>query len=243
MLLCVRIPDYPLAVAVGGHAHSGICAVVADRPNRGRVIAASPSARAQGATVGQTVTQAVAAAPNAHVVVHDGARAAALWEEALDALDAVTPLIDDVRQGIAFLDMRSIDGEPADWIARIEAALARFDLPLTVGSGPNRFCAFAASWIGHGNAIAEGEEAATLAPLSLDVLTLDENVHARLHLLGIGTLGELAALPHGPFVRRFGKASAQWHDWARGIDRTPFVPRGHAITIEASMFGEGSAES
>lgn len=243
MLLCVRIPEFPLAVAVGGHPHSDICAVVADRPNRGHVIALSASARAQGAAVGQTVTQAVAAASNAIVVVHDEVRAAVVWEEALDALDAVTPLIDDVRQGIAFLDMRGIDGEPVDWIARIETALSRFGLPLTVGSGPNRFCAFAACWIGHGSTIAEGEEAATLAPLSLDVLTLDENVHSRLHLLGISTLGELAALPHGPFVRRFGKASALWHDWARGIDRTPFVPRGHAITIEASMFGEGSAES
>lgn len=243
MLLCVRIPEYPLAVALSGYDHDDLCAIVADRPNRGHVLALSASARAQGAAIGQTVTQAVAAASSARVIVHDTARAATVWEEVLDALDAVTPLIDDVREGIAFLDMRGIDGDTAMWIERIEAALARFDLPLTVGSGPNRFCAFAASWIGHRTTIAEGEEAQTLASLPLEVLTLDENVQARLHLLGIKTLGELAKLPHGPFVRRFGRASAQWHDWARGVDRTPFVPRGHAISIEASLFGEGSAES
>ena len=61
----------------------------------------------------------------------------------------------------------------------------------------------------------------------------------RLQLLGVTTLGELAALPHGPFVRRFGPDAARWHDAARGIDRSPFVPRGHAITIEAAMLGEG----
>jgi hypothetical protein len=29
----------------------------------------------------------------------------AQWEELLDALDAVSPLIDDVRSGLAYLDM------------------------------------------------------------------------------------------------------------------------------------------
>jgi protein ImuB len=61
----------------------------------------------------------------------------------------------------------------------------------------------------------------------------------RLHLLGVQTLGELGRLPHGPFVRRFGPEAAVWHDRARGIDRTAFVPRGHALAIEATLFGEG----
>jgi hypothetical protein len=48
-------------------------------------------------------------------------------------------------------------------------------------------------------------------------------------------------LPHGPFVRRFGVSAAGWHELARGIDRRPFVPRGRAVAIEASIFGEGRA--
>jgi hypothetical protein len=54
-------------------------------------------------------------------------------------------------------------------------------------------------------------------------------------------LGELARLPHGPFVRRFGAAAAVWHELARGIDRRPFIPRAHAVAIEASIFGQGHA--
>jgi len=87
------------------------------------------------------------------------------------------------------------------------------------------------------------EEARRLLPLPLALLELDPSAAQRLHLLGVSTLGELARLPHGPFVRRFGRDAARWHDWSRGIDRTPFLPRGHALAIEASMFGEGSAES
>lgn len=196
MLLCVRVPDYPLTVA-----------------------------------------------SNARVTVNDAPHTTELWREMLDALDAVTPLVEDVREGVAFLDMRGIPGDAKQWRRQIAAALAHFSVPVVTGAGPNRFCAYAASCIGDGAHIAQGEEADRLAPLALEVLELDPDAQSRLHLLGVATLGELARLPHGPFVRRFGRAAARWHDWARGIDRTPFLPRGHEVAIEASLFGEGAAES
>ena len=37
------------------------------------------------------------------------------WQELLDALDAVTPLIEDARVGTAFLDMHGADGDFAAW--------------------------------------------------------------------------------------------------------------------------------
>ena len=244
MLLCLRVADYPLAVALDGVCLSeDVPVLVADRIDRGRVIALDARARQSGARIGQTVTQAAAAAQSARVAVHDPVRSRALWNNVLDALDAVTPLVDDVREGVAFLDMRGIAGNVESWARHIREILAHFRLPFVIGAGANRFCSYAASWISDGSVIDEGEEAARLAPLPLDVLDLDPAARERLHLLGVATLGELARLPHGPFVRRFGRAAAQWHDWARGIDATPFIPRAHAVTIEASMFGEGSAES
>ncbi len=167
----------------------------------------------------------------------------ALWQEILDALDAVTPLIEDVRPGTAFLDMHGTPGNLEGWRKQIRAILAPFGLTARVGAGPNRFCAYAATWIGEGTCIEPGGEAAQLSGLALDVLELEPDVVERLQLLGVTTLGQLAALPHGPFVRRFGREAARWHEAARGIDRSPFIPRGHAIAIEASMYGEGSAES
>jgi hypothetical protein len=35
------------------------------------------------------------------------------WAALLDALDAVSPLVEDTRPGLAFLEMRGIDGTPA----------------------------------------------------------------------------------------------------------------------------------
>ena len=44
------------------------------------------------------------------------------WQELLDALDAVTPLIEDARVGSAFLDMHGADGDFAAWSRMIRAA-------------------------------------------------------------------------------------------------------------------------
>jgi len=167
----------------------------------------------------------------------------AIWQEILDALDAVTPLIEDVRCGVALLDMYGAPGDFTAWSATIRSILARYAFSARIGAGPNRFCALAAAGQREGMLIEAGSEAVTLAPMPLDVLELDPGVVERLHLLGVTTLGALAALPHGPFVRRFGPAAARWHDAARGIDRSSLQPRWHAISIEAAMLGEGSAQS
>ena len=165
----------------------------------------------------------------------------ALWEEMLDALDAVSPLVDDVRSGLAFLDMHGIDGGAQAQIVRVRNALARFECSMRIGAGTNKIAAQAAAYVADASIWEPGTERALLSPLPLTLLEIDPAIIERLRLLGIERLGDLARLPHGPFVRRFGVAAARWHELARGVDRRPFVPRGHAVAIEASIFGEGRA--
>lgn len=164
-----------------------------------------------------------------------------LWEEMLDALDAVSPLVDDVRPGLAFLDMHGIAGSAPMWIAQTHRTLLRFGCALRTGVGANKITAWAVLHVADGSVCEPGAERELLAPLPLRLLEIDPATIERLRLLGIERLGDLARLPHGPFVRRFGASAASWHELARGIDRRPFVPRGHAVVIEASIFGEGRA--
>jgi protein ImuB len=171
----------------------------------------------------------------------DHAGRIALWEEMLDALDAVTPFVEDARPGVAFLDVRGIEGSVTLQIARARETLAPFECGVRIGAGANKIAARAAAYIGDATVCEPGTERAMLAPLPLELLEIDTIVIERLRLLGIERLRDLARLPHGPFVRRFGTAAASWHELARGIDRRPFVPRGHAVAIEASIFGEGRA--
>ena len=242
-VLCVSIPHYALALArrEAPEIAPEIPAVLADKPDRGRVIAADDRARASGARNGQTVLQARAVAFDAHVFVHDAARSRAVWSDMLDALDAVTPIVEDASEGIAYLDMRGIDGLPQEWMADVHRVLEPFALPLRTAVGPNKFVARAAAFEADGNVWTPREARRNLAPLPLDLLDVATRTMDRLHLLGIKTLGDLARLPHGPFVRRFGGQAARWHAYARGNDDDPIAPRAHELQIDASLYGEGTA--
>ncbi len=137
--------------------------------------------------------------------------------------------------------MRGIAGDPIRWLHTVTHVLTPFEIPFALGIGPNRFVASVAA---RGKrTCARGEEAEFVAPMPLDVLPIDPHTCERLRMLGVRTLGELAALPHGPFVRRFGPESARWHALARGIDDVPLIPRPRRMMIERTLFGEGSAAS
>jgi protein ImuB len=166
----------------------------------------------------------------------------ATWEDVLDALDAVSPLIDDVRPGLAFLEMRGMPGTPPQWIEHARTILDGARVRARFGIGASRIAARGAAFIKDGTIFPAGRERALLAPLPLSVLEIGEDVIERLRLLGVERLGDLARLPHGPFVRRFGAHAARWHALARGQDTTPFVPRAHVAVIEAALLGEGRAQ-
>lgn len=230
-LLCAHVPSFKLAVA-GRDAialPTDAPVVLVDKAHHGRVVETNERARALGARIGQTILQARASAGGAYVLVHDASHTRAVWSDMLDALDPVTPLVDDTAEGTAYLEMRGIDGDVSQWIAHTLQALASFDLPVRVAAGANKFTARAATY---------GRE---IGLLPLDVLEIEPRIVERLHLLGVTLLGDLARLPHGPFVRRFGQAAAMWHDCARGIDPTPFRPRPCELQIDAAAYGEGTA--
>jgi protein ImuB len=242
-IVCVWIPAFRLAVArLTQAADLDAPVIVADKLERGRVVDCSLPAAALGVRPGMTLVQAQAVANEARTVVDDRERDAAIWHDVLEALDAASPLVEDAGWGRAFLEMSGIEGSAEGWIEAVRNALAGFDLPVRTGLGPNPFVAYAAAALADGT-ICEDEPAHFLAPFDLEQLECGDDVCDRLRLLGIYTLGELAALPHGPFVRRFGPDAARWHEWARGIDRRRLMPRPRALRIDRKAYGEGEAAS
>jgi DNA polymerase-4/protein ImuB len=74
--------------------------------------------------------------------------------------------------------------------------------------------------------VAERDTRAFLAPLSVRHLTLLEpDVLQRLELLGLRTMGDLAALPLGAVQAELGPAGARAWRLARGQDHEPVVPK------------------
>jgi protein ImuB len=246
-IVCAFVPSYKVAVA---RVHEPRLRerplIVADRHERGHAIDLDAQAFALGARVGMTLVQASACAREATIVVDDPGRDRALWERALDALDAASPLVEDAAEGVAFLEMRGIEGSPERRLAAVREAL-RCDaelsaLPFQAAFAANKFVARAAAGVRDACVVAAGREREFVAPLSLHVLELGMETIERLRLLGVRTLGALAALPHGPFVRRFGPEGALWHAHASGNDGAPLVPRPRALVIERTLYGEGTAE-
>ena len=229
-LLCIHLPRFELALARRDALQDGSePAILADKRDRGRVLQVDSQAHERGARAGQSVLQACALVPGVRVFIHDALHAQAVWSDMLDALDALCPLVDDSGLGTAYLDMRGCAGTAQEWRRQALALLLHFELPVRTGCGENKFLARAAA---HGG---------NFEDLPIELLGIEPRVLERLHLLGIQTLRELAQLPHGPFVRRFGKEAARWHEHARGIDRTPFRPRAQEMQIDAAFYGEGTA--
>ncbi|MFN2449699.1 MAG: hypothetical protein ABR508_07895, partial [Candidatus Baltobacteraceae bacterium] len=100
------------------------------------------------------------AADRVHVLVHDAVYAHGVWTDMLDALDAVSPLVDADGEGTAYLEMRGIEGDAPSWAQGALHALRAFGLPVRAAAGPNKFLAFAHTY-------ARGEE---IGSLGLDVL-------------------------------------------------------------------------
>jgi len=252
-VVCVWIPAFRLAVARLTQPSIDLDAplILADRVERGRVVDCTLSAAALGVRPGMTLVQAQAVATEARTAFDDPAADAHVWSQILDALDAASPIVEDDGLGRAFLEMHGIAGRPAGWVVAVRNTLrdlrhagGEMNFPTRIGVGPNRFVAHAAAWRGDGITCDPFENpAAFVAPLPIELLGIDARLHQRLRLLGVTTLGELAALPHGPFVRRFGSDSAVWHARARGIDERPLRPRPRALRVDRALYGEGEASS
>jgi len=107
-----------------------------------------------------------------------------------------------------------------------------------IGSGRGKFVAWvAATRAKPGGAfiVPPGEEGAFLASQPVAVLPLDPDAHRRLRLLGLRTLGRLAALPEEAIVSQFGRAGRRWWRLAAGATADPVVGRVLPEPISASL--------
>ena len=80
--------------------------------------------------------------------------------------------------------------------------------------------------------ICEGAEAEALAKLPIAALGLDEEYATTFALWGIGTLGELAALPEAELVARMGPKARVWRALARGEAEHAFEPIEAEFSLE-----------
>jgi len=213
-------------------------AVAAPGADRATVLALSPEAYAAGITRGMPVRQARKRCPDLALLPPNPrlyARASAALH---DIFRRYAPVIEPRGYGHAYLDVTgtgALFGPPVDVALRIHReARAGIRLPVTVGVGANKLVTTVAAGqrdtdrSGSRDAVVpvpEGDEAAFLSPHRVARLPdIAEQIRERLDDYQLELIGEVAAVGAPALGQVFGRAGAELHAKARGIDPRPVLP-------------------
>jgi len=168
--------------------------------------------------------EALACCPELVLVPGDPVGVAQAWEEIVQALEGIGALVEPARPGLAFFGaagLGALHGDIRGVLAATRRALGR---PIRIGVGPTRFCALACAlearsrraWV-----IGARDARRYLSSQPVSVLGFREQTSALvpiLQRLGIGTLGDLAALSAEAIADRFGEPGIQARGLALGHD-------------------------
>src|SRR4051794_29330159 len=144
MVVCVLLPRFELAVAVGGRAAllHGPAALAPEPGGEQFVGEVSQAAEAFGIHPGMRLGEALARCPRLALVPPDPVAVADDWESVVARLEATGAAVEADRPGLACFDargLRRLHGGSLDGVvAAVRAALRR---PARVRAGPTRVCA------------------------------------------------------------------------------------------------------
>jgi nucleotidyltransferase/DNA polymerase involved in DNA repair len=208
---------------------------------RGQVREANIAAQQHGVRPGMTLSQARHQCPDGLFLQPDLPLYDAVWERMCGALQAFTPLVEPLEMGQAVCDLEGCGGLWGDDLtaARSVQGLMREQTGITpwIGIASNRITAQLASLsVGSEGitVIGQGQEAAFLADLPITSLPdVDARLALTFQVLGLRTLGDLAALPVASVKQRFGARGEHLHRLASGIDPRPVLPPPARSTVEA----------
>ena len=212
-------------------------AVAAPGADRATVLALSPEAHAAGITRGMPVRQARKRCPDLMFLPPNPKHYARASAALHDIFRRYAPIIEPRGYGHAYLDVTgtgALFGPPVDVALRIHRE-ARNDvrLPVTIGVGANKLVTeVAAGQRGSGAAgqnhivpVPAGGEAAFLSPHRVSLLPdIAERIRERLDDYQLDLIGAVAAVGAPALGQVFGRAGAELHAKARGIDPRPVLP-------------------
>lgn len=201
---------------------------------KGRVVARTPAADAEGVTVGLRLREAQARCPGITLLPHDPLRDARAFEPVVRAVDEVVPGVDVRRPGLVGVHVagaaRYYGGEEAAARAladQVRGVAGLVDVRIGIADGIHaaELAAQATTATAPLRVVPVGASRAFLAGLPLDVLAdlpgAGPELVTLLKRLGLATLGDFATLPGASVRARFGVPGMQAHDLARGREVTP----------------------
>jgi DNA polymerase IV len=215
--------------------------VVAWRGQRSVVCAASYEARRFGVRSAMPAARAERLCPDAVFVAPDFTRYRTVSREVREILRRHTDLVEPLSLDEAYLDVSETKSRlpSATAVARAIRASIRQELGLTASAGvaPNKFLAkIASDWRKpDGLFVIRPEDVESfLRPLPVArIHGVGKVMDGKLAVLGIRTVGELAAFEAGELERRFGRYGRRLSELAHGIDPSEVKPDRPTQSISA----------
>jgi DNA polymerase-4/protein ImuB len=208
------------------------------------VLDCSLGAEASGVRRGMRMSEAIGLCHRAVVLPPDGAYYQRLFDEILDYLDTLSPVVERGEQGLAYLLLDGLPVQPGEFAEGLIAGVhRRFGFMASAGVAGGKFparVAAGASRPGATRIVPRDGERDFLAPLPVDLLPLTDAMRWRLDLLGIVTMGDIAKLALGPFQAQFGPEGKRCWELAQGIDEEPLVPRVNEETVVRRLSFRGA---
>ena len=240
LIACLLVPALALAAELAARPQLRGRPVAVTDDSGLRVAEASEAAVERGVRTGQRLAEAVGWCPALVVLESRPARVRRTADLLVEAAAAVSPLVEEASPGEVYADLRGLDGLYPHEDALLQALLDAAPEALGVGLGVagSRFTARAAAAVaapGSWLRVGDTEACAWLAPLSTGLLPLDGASREWLGLLGIATLGDLAALPRHAVEAQLGADGGRAWLAARGEDATLITPmvRGERVVERA----------
>ena len=194
--------------------------------------AVDQAAHALGLRPGQTIAHAQALVPNLHIVEAAPQEDEASLTELARWCIGYSPIVaPDPPNGI-WIDIAGVAhlfGSEEKLVAHLVGRLVAQGIQATACVADAPGTAWAVARYGNERIVPPGRSIEAVASLPVPALRLPQETVESLHRLGIERIGQLAAMPRAPMVRRFGKEVALRLDQAFGhafepLD--PLVPKG-----------------
>ena len=193
------------------------------------VLDCSLGADASGVRRGMRMSEAIGLCHRAEVLPPDAPYYERLLDEVLDELQTLSPTVERGELGLAWLSLAGLPVQMETFAEDLIAGMhRRFGFMSSVGAANGKFVSRVAAVIarpGAARIVPPADEREFLANLPVEHLPASEAMRWRLNLLGVATVGEVAAFPLGAFQAQFGQEGKRCWQLAQGIDDEPLVPR------------------
>lgn len=213
-----ELPPGPLALVDSAAGTAGV------------VRACSPEAFAAGLAAGMPAASIPRHCPGALVLPFDAGHYQRRYETLLAALDTISPQVEADPLDVFFLDLAHLPHldprNPEQVAAAVRAVIPPPFVP-RIGIASGKFTAWVAANVAPPErplVVEEAERAALLRPAPSRLLPGSAEMTRRLRLLGLRTLGDVAALPRSAMLAQFGWEGERAHRLACGEDREPLRP-------------------